>query len=64
MAYHGHRVKLFDNNLNALNSAYPRIEEDKQYLREEGLLTHKNFVVRIKHTIFNILNTHYKLKFL
>jgi len=45
MAYHGHRVKIYDNNLNALDSAYYRIEEDKKLLRDEGLLLHKNFIV-------------------
>ncbi len=45
MAYHGHRVKLFDNNIDALNSAHERMEEDKKQLREEGLLPHKNFIV-------------------
>ena len=45
MAYHGHRVTLYDNNINALNSAYQRIEEDKKALREEGLLAHRNFIV-------------------
>ena len=45
MAYHGHRVKLFDNNIEALNSAHERMEEDKKQLREEGLLPHKNFIV-------------------
>ena len=47
MAYHGHRVKLYDNNLNALNSAYYRIEEDKKQLRDDGLLLHRNFIVSI-----------------
>ena len=45
MAYHGHRVRLYDNNVKSLNSAYMRIEEDKKYLHEQGLLLHKNFVV-------------------
>ena len=45
MAYHGHRVKMYDNNLNALNSAYQRIEEDKHQLREDGLMAHQNFIV-------------------
>lgn len=58
MAYHGHRVKLFDNNIDALNSAHERIEEDKKQLREEGLLSHRNFIVSsslafIKATIHN-----------
>ncbi|KAK2168394.1 hypothetical protein LSH36_17g09002 [Paralvinella palmiformis] len=47
MAYHGHRVKIYDNNLNALDSAYYRIEEDKKLLRDEGLLLHKNFIGQI-----------------
>ena len=44
-AYHGHRVKLYDHNEAPLNSAYSRIEEDKAYLIEEGLLASQNFVV-------------------
>ena len=44
-AYHGHRVKLYDTNEKALNSAYARIEEDKAFLRDEGLLASTNFVV-------------------
>ncbi|ELU17936.1 hypothetical protein CAPTEDRAFT_222534 [Capitella teleta] len=47
MAYHGHRVRIFDSNLNALNSVYQRLEEDKQTLRNEGLLPHKNFIGQI-----------------
>lgn len=47
MAYHGHRVKIYDNNLNSLNSAYQRIEDDKKCLREEGLMAHKNFIGQI-----------------
>ncbi|KAK2192439.1 hypothetical protein NP493_31g03001 [Ridgeia piscesae] len=47
MAYHGHRVRLYDNNVKSLNSAYMRIEEDKKYLHEQGLLLHKNFVGQI-----------------
>jgi len=44
LAYHGHRVSLYDNSLQALNSAYERVEEDKSALREEGLLAHQNFI--------------------
>lgn len=58
MAYHGHRVKVHDVDLNALNSAYLRIEEDKKNLREEGLLAHKNFVVREKNTSKRCLYYH------
>ncbi|XP_064623519.1 probable 3-hydroxybutyryl-CoA dehydrogenase [Lineus longissimus] len=47
LAYHGHRVKIYDHNINSLNSTYERIEEDKKALREGGLMTHKNFVGQI-----------------
>ncbi|XP_074650952.1 putative 3-hydroxybutyryl-CoA dehydrogenase isoform X2 [Tubulanus polymorphus] len=47
MAYHGHRVKVYDNNTAALNSVYHRIEEDKKNLREEGLMSQKNFIGQI-----------------
>lgn len=45
LAYHGHRIKLYDSNISALNSAFQRIEEDRRCLIEEGLLPTKNFVV-------------------
>ena len=51
MAYHGHRVKVHDNNLGALNCVYERIEADKKELREEGLMSHKNFIVRINKMV-------------
>lgn len=45
MAYHGHRVTLYDANLTTLNTVYPRLMEDKQLLRDEGLLPTQSFVV-------------------
>lgn len=45
MAYHGHKVKLYDNNLGALNAAYDKIEEDKEWMKSEGLLTNNTFIV-------------------
>jgi hypothetical protein len=45
MAYHGHRVKMYDSNVNMLDSAHGRIEEDKRQLQKDGLLPHPNFVV-------------------
>jgi len=45
LAYHGHRVKMYDANIDSLNSAYERIEEDKQHLRQDGLLPQLNFIV-------------------
>ncbi|XP_064602416.1 LOW QUALITY PROTEIN: 3-hydroxybutyryl-CoA dehydrogenase-like [Liolophura sinensis] len=47
LAYHGHRVKVYDSNMNSLNTVFERMEEDKRYLRTEGLLTHKNFIGQI-----------------
>jgi len=55
MAYHGHRVKLHDAKVNALNTAYDRIEEDKRQLREEGLLPNRNFIVSQPIPIFNVI---------
>lgn len=45
LAYHGHRVKMYDANIDSLNSAFERIEEDKQHLRQDGLLPQLNFIV-------------------
>jgi hypothetical protein len=45
LAYHGHRVKIWDINITALNSVYKVLEEDKKLLRDDGLLFQKNFVV-------------------
>ncbi|XP_013395922.1 peroxisomal fatty acid beta-oxidation multifunctional protein AIM1-like [Lingula anatina] len=47
MAYHGHRVKMYDSNTNQLNSVYERIEEDKRHLRREGLMSHRNFIGQV-----------------
>ncbi|PAA90648.1 hypothetical protein BOX15_Mlig004889g1 [Macrostomum lignano] len=38
LARQGHRVKMTDSNAEVLNSAYQRMEEDKQELLREGLL--------------------------
>ena len=49
LAYHGHRVKIWDVNNQALNNVFNILEDDKKQLREDGLLFQKNFVVsRIK----------------
>ena len=63
MAYHGHRVKLFDNNIEALNSAHEKMEEDKKQLREEGLLPHKNFIVSWLSSINKCINLLLMMKF-
>ena len=57
LAYHGHRVKMYDANIDSLNSAYERIEEDKQHLRQDGLLPQLNFIVCVLFSvvIFSVL---------
>lgn len=54
MAYHGHRVMVYDNNVEVLNGAYEIIQEDKRVLRQEGLLLQKNFLVSTKITQIKI----------
>ncbi|XP_052766169.1 lambda-crystallin homolog [Mya arenaria] len=43
-AYHGHRVKIYSNDLKSLNSIFQRMEEDKKQLKAEGILFNRNFV--------------------
>ncbi|CAD5121622.1 DgyrCDS10116 [Dimorphilus gyrociliatus] len=47
MAYHGHKVKLYDSNLTALNAVYDKIEEDKEWMKSEGLLSNNTFIGQI-----------------
>ncbi|XP_060067580.1 probable 3-hydroxybutyryl-CoA dehydrogenase [Ylistrum balloti] len=47
LAYHGHRVKIYDSSIKNLNSVYQRMEEDKKNLREEGLLLQKSFIGQV-----------------
>ncbi|XP_048735230.1 3-hydroxybutyryl-CoA dehydrogenase-like [Ostrea edulis] len=47
LAYHGHRVKIWDVNIEALNAVYRILEEDKKQLTEDGLLFQKNFVGQV-----------------
>lgn len=47
LAYHGHRVKIWDVSIPALNAVYNIIEDDKKQLREDGLLFQKNFVGQV-----------------
>lgn len=46
-AYHGHRVKIYSNQLDSLNSVFQRMEEDKQQLRQDGILQSKNFIGQV-----------------
>ncbi|XP_046333342.2 3-hydroxybutyryl-CoA dehydrogenase-like [Haliotis rufescens] len=47
LAYHGHRVKITDNDVRALNNVYERLQEDKMMLHSEKLMPHKNFIGQI-----------------
>lgn len=46
-AFHGHRVKIYSNQLDSLNTVFQRIEEDKKQLRQDGILLNKNFIGQI-----------------
>ncbi|ESO90070.1 hypothetical protein LOTGIDRAFT_164373 [Lottia gigantea] len=47
MAYHGHRVKITDNNLDNLNKVFERLQEDRKMLKQDGLLPHDNFIGQV-----------------
>ncbi|XP_014674425.1 PREDICTED: probable 3-hydroxybutyryl-CoA dehydrogenase [Priapulus caudatus] len=47
LAYHGHTVKIYDRNMKTLDSIPLRIEEDKQELKDEGILVQANYTGRI-----------------
>ena len=42
-AYHGHRVKCYDNNLQSLNSVYARYQSDKAQLFGDQVIESPNF---------------------
>ena len=42
-AYHGHRVKCYDNNIQALNSVYQRYQSDKAELINDQIVDSLNF---------------------
>jgi hypothetical protein len=46
-AYHGHRVKCYDNNLQSLNSVYARYQSDKAQLYSEQLIESPNFTGQV-----------------
>lgn len=45
LAYHGHRVKIFDSSKDALNKVFSRLKEDRHMLQKDGLLAQENFLV-------------------
>ncbi|XP_078001048.1 putative 3-hydroxybutyryl-CoA dehydrogenase [Glandiceps talaboti] len=47
MAYHGHRVKIYDQNAAALDAFHANLEDDKLELKNEGLMTHPNFLGQV-----------------
>ena len=46
MAYHGHRVKIYDVNPAALSTVQANLEDDKNELRKDGLMMHPTFLVQ------------------
>ncbi|KAH9502600.1 hypothetical protein Btru_073879 [Bulinus truncatus] len=46
-AYHGHRVKIYDNNIQTLKNIYSTIEDDKKQLYTDGLLPQKHFLGQV-----------------
>ncbi|KAL8571994.1 hypothetical protein ACOMHN_057677 [Nucella lapillus] len=47
LAYHGHRVKMFDSNKDALNKVFSRLQEDRHMLHKEGLLEQEQFLGQV-----------------
>jgi 3-hydroxyacyl-CoA dehydrogenase len=46
-AFHGHRVKCYDNNIQSLNSVYSKYQNDKLNLYNEGLIEVPNFTGQV-----------------
>uniref|UniRef100_A0A2C9L7L8 3-hydroxyacyl-CoA dehydrogenase NAD binding domain-containing protein n=1 Tax=Biomphalaria glabrata TaxID=6526 RepID=A0A2C9L7L8_BIOGL len=46
-AYHGHRVKIYDNSVQTLNKVYSILEDDKKQLYIDGLLPQKHFLGQV-----------------
>lgn len=47
MAYHGHRVKIFDSSKDALNKVFSHLQEDRRMLQKDGLLAQENFLGQV-----------------
>jgi len=52
-AFHGHRVKIYSNDLNSLNTVFKRMEEDKRQLKIDGILLNKSFIVS-RHSLLTV----------
>ena len=46
-AYHGHRVKTYDNNIQSLNSVYTRYQSDKAQLYADQVVESPNFTGQV-----------------
>ncbi|RNA05873.1 peroxisomal fatty acid beta-oxidation multifunctional AIM1-like [Brachionus plicatilis] len=46
-AYHGHRVKCYDNNIQALNSVFTKFQADKAQLYDDHVIESPDFTGRI-----------------
>ena len=56
LAYHGHRVKVYDRSRQALEKASNVLEEHKEQLRREECMINRDFVVRLiqqYHSCYN-----------
>ncbi|XP_050404203.1 3-hydroxybutyryl-CoA dehydrogenase [Patella vulgata] len=47
LAYHGHKVKVTDSKVENLNKVYEKLQEDKKMLKDDGILTHDNFIGQV-----------------
>lgn len=57
LAYHGHRVKVYDTNAEALRKAKEELETQKEELRRDELMLVADFVVRKQNKPEQILPT-------
>lgn len=47
LAYHGHRVKIFDQNSSTLDKVFSRLQEDQAMLKKEGLMIQEHFLGQV-----------------
>ena len=45
-------MKVYDSKIEALDSVFTRMEDDRKSLRNDGLLLQKNFIVRLQIAMF------------
>lgn len=60
----GHRVKCYDNNIQALNSVYARYQSDKAQLYADRVVESPNFTgLYLFKYHFNVKNTYFSLTY-